>query len=77
MCKCITNIDKQLAEYNTRILLPMIGPRLPFIETMKLNEKKRGKPAKMFATFCPFCGEKYGVEKRKGALAAMSEPTDA
>ncbi len=61
-CECIAEVNKKLAERNTQILLPMFvmkGPVVPFVETRKLNEKKRGKPVAMFASFCPFCGLKY------------------
>ena len=44
MCDCISTVNKMLADHNTRITLPMIGPRLPFVQTEKLDEKKRGKP---------------------------------
>ena len=43
----------------TQHLGPVCLNRISMIETMKLDEKKRGKPIKVFATFCPFCGSKY------------------
>lgn len=62
-CDCIETVNAKLAEHNAQILLPMFvlggGPKRPFIETTKLDEKKRGKPPAMFATFCPFCGKPY------------------
>jgi hypothetical protein len=63
MCDCIQEADKALAEYNTKIEVPWIGPQRPFVLTMKLNEKKRGKPQMMFCSYCPFCGEKYPETK--------------
>jgi hypothetical protein len=59
VCVCILTVNKMLAEHNTRITLPMVGPQLPFVQTEKLDERKRGKPLFMFASCCPFCGEKY------------------
>ena len=63
MCECIKIVNEQLAEYNTQILLPMFivggGVVKPFVETVKLDEKKRVKPRRMFATYCPFCGAQY------------------
>ncbi len=59
MCECIAKVDGFLAEHNTKIELPWAGPQRPFVLTMKADEKKRGKPKMMFASFCPFCGEKY------------------
>lgn len=64
MCDCNERVDGLLKERgsNTVLNLPMFvgdGPARVFVETMKRDEKKRGKPEKMFANFCPFCGEKY------------------
>jgi hypothetical protein len=62
MCDCIETANKHLAEFNTKIELPMwtsSGTRRPFVQTVKFDEKKRVKPRAMFASYCPFCGEKY------------------
>lgn len=62
MCDCIATADEHLAQFNTKIELPMWtsrGGRPPFVQTMKIDEKKRGKPKMIFASFCPFCGERY------------------
>jgi hypothetical protein len=62
MCDCIETANKHLAEFNTKIELPMwtsSGKLTPFVLTTKINEKKRGKPQMIFASCCPFCGEKY------------------
>ena len=59
MCECIARVNKHLAEFNSVIELPWAGPQRPFVLTMKKDEKKRGKPKMMFASYCPFCGEKY------------------
>ncbi len=67
MCNCIVNVNERLALHNTCIHMPLFGPALPFIETIKLDEKKRGKPTKMFATFCPFCGEKFPDSEMEAA----------
>lgn len=65
MCGCIDRVDGLLKERgNTALNVPMFvddGPVRLFVETMKRDEKKRGKPEKLFANFCPFCGEKYEV----------------
>jgi hypothetical protein len=63
MCECIKEVNNHLSQYNTRILIPMIGPQRPFVETEKVSERVRGKPKRMFASFCPFCGEKFDREK--------------
>jgi hypothetical protein len=58
MCDCIEKANAHLAQHNTKIMFPMIGPQLPFVETIKIDSKKRGLPVKMFASYCPFCGDK-------------------
>jgi hypothetical protein len=63
MCECVARVNADiLAEHNTAILEPfwtLSGKITPFVETTKLDISKRGKPKKIFATYCPFCGEKY------------------
>lgn len=75
-CNCIDEVNAKLAEHNAQILLPMFvgggGPKRPFIETTKLDEKKRGKPPALFATVCPFCGAKYPER-----VAPKAEAVDA
>jgi hypothetical protein len=67
MCECIARTDAFLAQHNSKIMLPLFGPQLPFVQTMKVDEKKRGKPAMMFASHCPFCGEKFPETKSEAA----------
>lgn len=62
MCDCLENVNIELAEHNTKIVVPMwtaSGRLTPFVETTKLDTKQRGKAKALFATFCPFCGERY------------------
>lgn len=59
MCGCIERINEHLAKTNTKIELPMwtaSGQITPFVVTMKIDQKKRGKPTSVFASHCPFCG---------------------
>ena len=52
-------------EFNTEVNLPFwsrSGILAPFVETRKIDSKKRGKPRTVIATFCPFCGVKYHAE---------------
>lgn len=62
-CTCIEVVNARLKEHNAQILLPMFvsngSTARPFIETTKLDEKKRGKPPSMLASYCPFCGAHY------------------
>lgn len=59
---CIKRIDEQLAEKNTRIAtaFSFADPEreLIYVQTTKADSSVRGKPASLFATFCPFCGTK-------------------
>lgn len=62
MCGCIEKINERLKEFNTEINVPFwssSGFLAPFIETRKLDDKKRGKPRAVVASYCPLCGEKY------------------
>ena len=72
-CGCIAKVNAELANRNanTEIVVPFVGPQRPFIETMKADNRSRGKPAKVFATFCPFCGVKYPAER--AALQAQGD----
>lgn len=73
MCDCIKTVNELLAPHNTQVVLPIFGPKQPFVETMKIDEKKRGKPQAMFASCCPFCGERYSKGKPDPALKLAGE----
>lgn len=77
MCDCITTANEFLAEHNTKIELPMwtsSGKRTPFVQTVKLDDKKRGKPKMIFASCCPFCGERFGDEAAPRLPQATVQP---
>lgn len=61
-CNCIGAMDEALAEYNTRILLPLMldgSTAKPLIETERIETGRGKKKAvKVFASYCPFCGVK-------------------
>lgn len=59
MCDCIEQVNNLLVEHNAELVLPLFGERRPFIQTEKVNGKKRGRPPLMQASFCPFCGNQY------------------
>ena len=63
MCNCINDLNEKLKEKNTRIYTPIsFRPSLntlgPLVVTEKVDKKKRSKPLNLFASYCPFCGEK-------------------
>jgi hypothetical protein len=72
MCDCIETVNAELARHNTCISVPLMGPARPFVTTTKVDERRRGRPTLMFATFCPFCGTKY-----EDATDALSSPLAA
>lgn len=60
-CSCIDVLDArpEMVESNTQVLTNWIGPQRSFVSTIKRDEKKRGKPKMVIASYCPFCGVKY------------------
>ena len=68
MCNCIVKVDAdaRMIEGNTRVLTNLFGT-IVAVSTVKRDEKKRGRPLTLAATFCPFCGEKYNLGK-SGAI---------
>jgi len=63
-CDCIARVNKEMASFNTKIHLPWFGPQQPFVETIKADDSKRGKPRKLFASYCPFCGRPYPLPSK-------------
>lgn len=77
MCNCIEETNKILKEehpeWNTELDIPFswdkkgtLSADRVTISTMKIDPDRRPKnkkPARLFATYCPFCGEKYKDEK--------------
>ena len=63
-CDCIVTTDKLLAEHNARLVVNLFGKQRVTVALTKADEKKRGKPPLMFATFCPFCGTEYSPKLR-------------
>lgn len=62
MCECAALVNKSLADSehpNTMVETPMWGPQITFVVTCKRDERIRGKPKRVFASYCPFCGVKY------------------
>lgn len=67
MCDCMTTMDAKLAQHNSRLQVSFSFSRgdggsatTPYIGTEKINPRNRNKCG-VVASFCPFCGEKYGA----------------
>lgn len=61
-CSCITETDKMLVAHNATVVATfgLFGaPRRVSLEVEKLDSKKRARPPRLIASYCPFCGVKY------------------
>jgi hypothetical protein len=62
LCDCVKLSNEELAKHNTRLELAFtmtgVMPNV-LISTEKVDTKKRAGPIRLFAAFCPFCGEEY------------------
>lgn len=66
-CKCIDQVQEQLAESNAALDLPLRinfktgkqAPSLPLLVVHKLDDKKRQRLPSVICAHCPFCGIKY------------------
>ena len=61
-CKCIATLNTALEPMNGELDLMHFlfnGVSLIQVAVVKKDTKNRMKPARVCATFCPFCGVKY------------------
>jgi peptide deformylase len=74
MCDCVDKVNKLLEPYNTCLTIPIVfslvgeltRPEQVLVQTEKIDTKKRtGTAKKLFATYCPFCGNNY-LDGQKG-----------
>ena len=72
MCDCIEKINEALEKQGTNTMLdiPIVLNRVDTenvlesaarvkVTTCKRDSSSRKQPMQMFASYCPFCGEKY------------------
>lgn len=79
MCDCITKVDQQLAEHNTRLSVgfAIVNNTMTarvLLKTTKVNPGSRKPLMTVSAMFCPFCGKKQVDEKATPAAAAAVAP---
>lgn len=63
-CNCIDEVNAELGQRNTRIMIPiMFGEdqteRVMIVTEQVQAGRGKQKACGMFATFCPFCGQNY------------------
>ena len=80
MCNCVTLANRELAKHNTEIcrvdtISMKTGQfeRRMTVPTTKIDSRKRGTAMKVFATFCPMCGEKYPETGNTSAAPSACE----
>lgn len=71
MCDCVKAANKLLKTHGTAIDTTLVftpegkcESRL-CVPTHRIDGKKRAQPLRVFATFCPLCGEK--IPEKEGA----------
>lgn len=75
-CNCIEQVNTKLAEHNGMLETNWLSsPPRAMISVVKRAGSDRKKPPLCEATFCPFCGRKYPVNKRELASALASGAT--
>lgn len=61
-CDGVAQINESLAEYNATVVTTLFGQPKCVIATTRLRDGVRAKRAPMvLASYCPFCGSKYGA----------------
>jgi hypothetical protein len=81
-CVCADLVDKKLAPRNTRLsymfgIMPLGKHQARAlvavqITTVKIDEKKRGKPVAVAAQFCPFCGVALAADRNKQSATGIA-----
>lgn len=71
-CDCIKNTEEALKPHGIELDLPVLinkdssqAADRVIVQTRKLGDfyRRKKSPVTLFATFCPFCGEKYQEKK--------------
>ena len=56
---CNAKVDALLKERNTRLVVSFLNPHVAVLRTEIVEAGRGRRPVAMFATHCPFCGERY------------------
>ena len=79
MCNCIERVNKELEErnLNMEIDVPFTLSKIErvCVQVSKINPKGK-KPVRLFASFCPFCGEDYAAEQSVQRTAVIVPPVE-
>ena len=72
MCECVKEMNRLLEEANcnTQIKVPFlisndlssITTQRVSVEVEKADKSVRKRPTGVYASYCPFCGEKYSAD---------------
>lgn len=63
MCECIKKVNKMLEEKNSCLVTSLVGTECVALLTERLVPTRPYKSIFIAAEFCPFCGEKYTVQR--------------
>jgi len=66
-CSCWKKLGKELEKHNTQLVTDFSfrGHRYLNVSVAKVDSKKRLPAKRVFASFCPFCGEHLKLPKEK------------
>lgn len=67
-CGCIARINArpEMVDANTVVETNLFGPQRAVVATIKRHDNKRGLPARVMASYCPFCGAQYPEQGAEG-----------
>ncbi len=60
-CDCVSAMNERLAEHNAALVTTLFGEPKCAISTTKLRDVRSKRPPIVMASYCPFCGTKYGL----------------
>lgn len=79
-CICFSQMDEKLKPHGAALLCNLFGPPRAIVSTYQLlaeKGKRRKKVPYVLASFCPFCGVKYGRPDAEDQLDSPSARTSS